>query len=157
MKKPMIGVTVALFAASGASAALAAVPGVTGEGPAAPKVRPRQIGYTADGSGFFAGAQKVSKTNFGSIHWSQWNKKKALGSGGNWLNDCKPYCAAGHFHGYPVTLKLTTPKVVAGKHVFTKMIVTYTNTLPSHAVKTTTWTLKHNKTFFFWKFPANAT
>jgi hypothetical protein len=160
MKKPMIAVAVALTAATGASAAMAALPGVTSEGPAKPKVKPKMIVYTGDGSALFAGAKQLSKTNFGSLHWSKWTKKKALGSGGNWLNDCKPDCAAGKFHGYPVNLKLTMPKLVHGFNVFTRMTVTYTQNLPPHAVKTTTWTLKHSVTksgtFFFWKFPANA-
>jgi opacity protein-like surface antigen len=155
MKKPLIGVAVAVFAASGASAALAAVPGVTSEGPGA-KVKPAAIVYTGDGSALFAGAQKVSKTNFGSLHWSKWTKKKAVGTGGNWLNDCKPSCAAGKFHGYPVKLTLTSPKKVAGKHIFTRMTVTYTQNLPAHATKTTTWKVSHAGSAFFWKYPANA-
>jgi opacity protein-like surface antigen len=160
MKKPLIAVAVALMAASGASAALAALPGVTSEASAPPKVKPKTIVYTGDGSEFFAGAQSVSKSNFGSIHWSKWTRKKALGSGGNWLNDCKPNCAKGKFHGYPVTLKLTQPKKVAGHNVFTRMTVTYTQNLPPHAVKTTTWKLTHSTsksgTLFFWKFPPDA-
>ena len=155
MKKPLIGVAVAVLAASGASAALAAVPGVVAEGPGA-KVKPKQIVYTGDGSGLFAGATKVSKTNFGSIHWSKWNKTKAVGSGGNWLNDCKPSCAGGKFHSYPVTLKLTRPRTVSGKHIFTRMTVTYTQNLPAHATKTTTWKVSHSGTLFFWKYPSNA-
>jgi opacity protein-like surface antigen len=160
MKKPLIAVAVAVLAASGASAALAAVPGVTSEASTPPKVKPKTIVYTGDGSGLFAGATKVSKTNFGSIHWSKWNKTKAVGSGGNWLNDCKPSCASGKFHGYPVKLTLTMPKVVAGKHIFTRMTVTYTQNLPAHAAKTTTWKVSHSTshagTLFFWKFPPNA-
>lgn len=155
MKKPLIGVAVGLTFAVGASAALAALPGVTSEGSAPPKVKPATILYTGDGSGLFAGATKVSKTNFGSIHWSKWNKTKAAGSGGNWLNDCKPSCAGGKFHGYPVKLTLTRPKMVAGKHIFTRMTVTYTQNLPPHAIKTTTWKVTHSGNLFFWKYPTN--
>jgi hypothetical protein len=160
MKKPLIGIAVGLTFAAGASAAMAALPGVTSEGSAPPKVKPTTIVYTGDGSGLFAGAKQVSKTNFGAIHWSKWTKTKAAGSGGNWLNDCKPDCARGKFHGYPVTLKLSKPKVVAGKDIFTQMVVTYTQTLPPHAVKTTTWKVSHSTskagTLFFWKYPSNA-
>ena len=156
MRKPMIGVAVAVLFAIGASAALAALPGVTSEGTAAPKVKPTTIVYTGDGNALFAGAQAVSKTNFGSIQWSKWNKKKAAGSGGNWLNDCKPDCARGKFHGYPVTLSLSRPRTVVGKRVFTRMTVTYTQNLPPHAIKTTTWKLRHSGKAFFWKYPPNA-
>lgn len=154
MKKPLIGVAVAVFAASGASAALAAVPGVISEGTAPPKVKPKQIVY---GMGeLFAGSKRVSKTDLGSIHWSKWSKKKAVGSGGNWLDNCKPNCAQGKFQGYPVKLTLTTPKVVSGKHIFTRMTVTYTQNLPAHATKTTIWKVHHSGTAFFWRPPANA-
>jgi hypothetical protein len=160
MKKLSIATAVLVFAASGASAALAALPRVISEGTAPPKVKPATIVYTGDGSGLFAGATAVSKTNFGSLHWSKWNKKKAVGSGANWLNDCKPNCAKGKFHSYPVTLKLTRPRTVAGKHIFTRMTVTYTQNLPAHAVKTTIWKVTHSTsnagTLFFWKSPANA-
>jgi hypothetical protein len=160
MKKPLIGIAVALTFAVGASAALAALPGVTSEASAPPKVKPKTIVYSGDGSAFFAGATRVSKTNFGSLHWSKWNKTKAVGSGANWLNDCKPNCAKGKFHGYPVTLTLTRPRTVAGKHIFTRMTVTYTQNLPAHAVKTTTWKVSHSSsragTLFFWQSPPNA-
>jgi hypothetical protein len=156
MKKPLIGVAVALTFAAAVPAALAALPGVTSEGTAAPKVRPRTIVYTGDGSALFAGAQAVSKTDFGSIQWSKWTKKKAHGSGGNWLNDCKPDCARGKFHSYPVTLSLSRPRKVVGKHVFTRMTVTYTQNLPPHAAMTTTWKLRHSGKAFFWKLPPNA-
>jgi hypothetical protein len=64
------------------------------------------------------------------------------------------YCAAGKFHGYAVTLKLTSPKKVEGLDVFTRMEVTSTGKRPSHAPKSQTWKLGHSKKFFFWKFPA---
>jgi opacity protein-like surface antigen len=153
MKKPLIGVTVAVLAASGASAAMAAVPGVTSEGTASPKVKPKTIIYSGDGSAFFAGSQKVSKTNFGSLQWSKWNSTKALGSGGNWLNDCKPHCFNGKFHGYPVTLKLTRPRTVEGFNVFTRLLVTYTGKVPMSTPKSQTWKLGHSGKAFFWHFP----
>ncbi|MFJ4206757.1 hypothetical protein ACIP2Y_45195 [Streptomyces sviceus] len=41
-----------------------------------------------------------------SLHWTRWNAASARAKGVNWVNDCKPYCAAGHFHAYPVTVRL---------------------------------------------------
>ncbi|MEU3509800.1 hypothetical protein ABZ733_18235 [Streptomyces longwoodensis] len=41
-----------------------------------------------------------------SLHWSQWNARKAVGRGVNVVNDCKPYCAAGAFRSYPVRVRL---------------------------------------------------
>ncbi|MFD5407533.1 hypothetical protein [Streptomyces griseorubiginosus] len=41
-----------------------------------------------------------------SLHWTRWDAGGARAKGVNWVNDCKPYCAAGHFHAYPVTVRL---------------------------------------------------
>ncbi|MDT7842029.1 hypothetical protein [Streptomyces justiciae] len=41
-----------------------------------------------------------------SLHWTRWDVGSARAEGVNWVNDCKPYCAAGHFHAYPVTVRL---------------------------------------------------
>ncbi|MER6185796.1 hypothetical protein [Streptomyces sp. NPDC001652] len=45
-----------------------------------------------------------------SLRWSQWGTDAARAKGVNWVNDCKPYCAAGHFHAYPVTVRLDHPQ-----------------------------------------------
>ncbi|WP_329342866.1 hypothetical protein OG866_41405 [Streptomyces sp. NBC_00663] len=45
-----------------------------------------------------------------SLHWSRWDADGARARGVNWVNDCKPYCAAGHFHAYPVTVRLDRPQ-----------------------------------------------
>jgi hypothetical protein len=154
MKKLSFGVTVWLTIFLGASVALAAVPGVTGEGSAPPKVKPKTIIYTGDGSGFFAGATKVSESNFGSLHWTKWTSGEALGSGANWLDNCTPDCATGTFNGYPLTLKLGKPKVVGGHDVFTRLTITYTGKRPPHTHKTATWKLKYESSakFFVWGF-----
>jgi len=41
-----------------------------------------------------------------SLHWTRWDAASARAEGVNWVNDCKPYCAAGHFHAYRVTVRL---------------------------------------------------
>ena len=45
-----------------------------------------------------------------SLHWSRWGTDSARAEGVNWVNDCKPYCAAGRFHAYPVTVTLDHPR-----------------------------------------------
>jgi hypothetical protein len=152
-------VVVASIVAWGASAAAATLPGLTSESTAPPKVKPRQIIYSGDGSAFLAGAKKVSRHSFGSLKWSSWTKTGAIGSGGSWFNDCKPDCAAGTFHGYAVKLQASSPKVIAGKDVFTRLKVTYTGKKPGFVHhKTQTWTLRHTVTSagtaFFWNFPS---
>jgi len=41
-----------------------------------------------------------------SLHWTRWDAASARAEGVNWVNDCKPYCAAGHFHAYRVAVRL---------------------------------------------------
>ncbi|MFJ8111784.1 hypothetical protein [Streptomyces sp. NPDC096132] len=44
------------------------------------------------------------------LHWTSWGAQSARASGVNVVNDCKPYCAVGHFHPYAVKVKLDQPK-----------------------------------------------
>jgi hypothetical protein len=44
------------------------------------------------------------------LHWDKWSPHGATAVGLNLVNDCKPYCAAGTFHAYPVTIRLDGSK-----------------------------------------------
>lgn len=146
--------TVVLLTASAASAA-GGLPGLTQEGLARPEVRPAVIVYTGDGSGFLAGPGRVSRRNFGRLRWTSWTRSRASGSGANWINDCTPDCAQGHFHGYPVTLFASRPRTIAGHDLFTRLRVTYTGRRPSFVRSSTqTWKLEHRASVFFWQFPS---
>ncbi|MFD5407875.1 hypothetical protein, partial [Streptomyces griseorubiginosus] len=61
-----------------------------------PRVRPTNF-MLACGDG---------NSRLASLHWTRWDARGARAAGVNWVNDCKPYCAAGHFHAYPVTVRL---------------------------------------------------
>ncbi|MEV5840853.1 hypothetical protein ACGF3G_07240 [Streptomyces sp. NPDC048179] len=67
------------------------------------------------------------------MRWTRWNDSTAVGQGVNVVNDCKPYCAAGKFHKYPVTVKLDRPTSWT-KHPnvqhFTRMNLTYSGARP---------------------------
>ncbi|MFE0513509.1 hypothetical protein [Streptomyces sp. NPDC058964] len=67
------------------------------------------------------------------MRWTEWGATSATAVGVNVVNDCKPYCAAGTFHGYPVVVRLDSPqpwkKDPAVQH-FTRMSLTYTDTRP---------------------------
>jgi hypothetical protein len=67
------------------------------------------------------------------MHWTQWNDNTAVAQGVNAVNDCKPYCAAGKFHKYPVTVRLDRPASWT-KHPnvqhFTRMNLTYSGARP---------------------------
>ncbi|MGW7362322.1 hypothetical protein ACWGI8_02590 [Streptomyces sp. NPDC054841] len=45
-----------------------------------------------------------------ALKWSKWGETTATGSGLNYVNDCIPYCAAGKFHSYPVSVRLELPE-----------------------------------------------
>ncbi|MER6572820.1 hypothetical protein ABT288_43370 [Streptomyces sp. NPDC001093] len=67
------------------------------------------------------------------LHWSQWSPDEATARGVNMVNDCKPYCAAGRFHGYRVTVRLDEPKAwKKDPHVqhYTRMTLTYADDRP---------------------------
>jgi hypothetical protein len=61
-----------------------------------PRVRPAEFLLAcADGN-----------NRLSSLHWSHWGQDSAAATGINVVNDCKPYCAAGTFHSYPVVVRL---------------------------------------------------
>jgi hypothetical protein len=69
-----------------------------------------------------------------TLHWSQWGADSAVASGVNVVNDCKPYCAAGKFHSYPVTVRLDHAqswKKHPGVQHYTQMSLVYTDSRPS--------------------------
>ncbi|ANP51302.1 hypothetical protein J2Z21_002937 [Streptomyces griseochromogenes] len=44
------------------------------------------------------------------LHWTRWSPDTATAVGVNAVNDCKPYCAAGTFRSYRVTVRLDRPE-----------------------------------------------
>ena len=59
--------------------------------------------------------------NFGVDHlsWVGWGGSRAIALGSAYLNDCKPYCAAGHFHRYPAILVASgTQRCPNGEHAY---------------------------------------
>ncbi|MFE1295929.1 hypothetical protein [Streptomyces sp. NPDC058731] len=79
-----------------------------------------------------------------SLHWKRWDAKAAVGKGINAVNDCKPYCAAGRFHSYAVTVRLDEPRPWK-KHPrtqhYTRMTLTYTDGRPSGFPRVVTYPL----------------
>ncbi|MEU5311627.1 hypothetical protein [Streptomyces sp. NPDC021562] len=67
------------------------------------------------------------------MHWVRWNDTSAVAQGVNWVNDCKPYCAAGTFHRYPVTVRLDRPtawKKHPDVQQFTRLSLAYSGARP---------------------------
>ena len=44
------------------------------------------------------------------LRWSRWTQTGATASGIGHQNDCRPNCAAGHFHTYPLVVRQTRPE-----------------------------------------------
>jgi hypothetical protein len=57
-----------------------------------PQVRPSEFTLScADGNDYLTG-----------VSWASWGAGLASATGVQEVDNCIPYCAAGHFHGYPV-------------------------------------------------------
>jgi hypothetical protein len=62
-----------------------------------PQVRPASIVFACADANFYAD----------HLHWASWSTSGATAKGTGHRNDCKPYCAAGHFHSFPITVHLS--------------------------------------------------
>ncbi|MFJ9822751.1 hypothetical protein ACIRSU_00020 [Streptomyces sp. NPDC101160] len=68
------------------------------------------------------------------LHWTSWGPRSATGTGTDLVNDCVPYCAAGTFRSYPVTVTLSRPEPwprEAGVLHFTRLRLAYTGAAPA--------------------------
>ncbi|QNP68408.1 hypothetical protein IAG44_02250 [Streptomyces roseirectus] len=72
-----------------------------------------------------------------SLRWTRWDSSEARGHGVNVVNDCVPYCAAGTFRAYPVTVRLHAPKA---RH-YTEVTLTFTAGAPDRTPRTVTYPL----------------
>jgi hypothetical protein len=89
---------------------------------AAASAAPVRTGVVCPGVGaFVGGGGKVKPAtimlacgdgNFwiSDLHWNGWGSATATATGEVHYNDCKPYCAAGHFHVIPGSATLTKLK-----------------------------------------------
>ncbi len=117
----LAAIVVAILAASAGAASpppklAACVPGSPST------VRPKKIIVACGDANFY----------FTNLAWSSWNAKQAVASGIANLNDCKPYCAAGHFHTYRATVTLSRPRSCSdGVRAFTLMAWRYAATVPA--------------------------
>jgi hypothetical protein len=68
------------------------------------------------------------------ITWRHWGKAEATGTATAHANDCNPYCAAGHFHTYPVTVTIGSLRACSGRREYTRLVIRYT-TRPRSGVR----------------------
>jgi hypothetical protein len=68
------------------------------------------------------------------LHWTSWTPQLASAYGTSWENDCKPSCAQGHVHNYPVVAVLwgsATVKGHPGERRYTEATLSYTKRRPA--------------------------
>ena len=66
----------------------------------------------------------------GRLHWTSWGATTAAATGTAHANDCNPYCAAGHFHTYPVAATLDRVQTCGGRSEFTRLRWRFTGARP---------------------------
>ena len=68
------------------------------------------------------------------LHWTSWTPELASAYGTEWQNDCKPDCADGHIHKYPVVAVLlgsATVKGHPGERRYTEATLSYPKGRPA--------------------------
>jgi len=72
------------------------------------------------------------------LHWTSWTPHLASAYGTEWVNDCKPNCAQGHVHNYPVVAALwgsATVKGHPGERRYTEATLSYPKGRPAVYVR----------------------
>jgi hypothetical protein len=88
-----------------------------------PQVRPGRFTLAcADANDYLTG-----------LAWKSWGPRLASATGVQAVNDCVPYCAAGHFHRYPVDVVLWNPAAAGpGSQRYTSITLLYPGAHPAY-------------------------
>ncbi|HEU5392329.1 MAG TPA: hypothetical protein VFV73_41220 [Streptosporangiaceae bacterium] len=88
-----------------------------------PQVRPGRFTLAcADANDYLTG-----------LAWKSWGPRLASATGVQAVNDCVPYCAAGHFHRYPVDVVLWNPEAAdPGSQRYTSITLLYPGAHPAY-------------------------
>jgi hypothetical protein len=74
-------------------------------------VRPKAVDFCGDGAFFLR-----------QIKWATWSRSSAVGAAVAHQDDCRPDCADGTYHLYPVAVWLTRPRTCSDRRVqFTRV------------------------------------
>jgi hypothetical protein len=80
-------------------------------------VAPRELTLACGDGNFWLGA----------LRWRGWGGATATAVGTAHANDCKPYCAAGRFHAYPVAVDASRPTTcLGGRRQYTRLSLRHT-------------------------------
>lgn len=158
MRGPVVWTATTLWAgallAAAVPAAVAAAPATTAtattatSGTAARQTRPVLVdcfGRPDVHPAAFILACGDGNSRLAKMRWTQWGPMSATAVGVNLVNDCKPYCAAGRFHAYAVTVRLDRPKPWKQQpqlQQYTRLTLTYTgSSRPEGFPRTVTYPL----------------
>jgi hypothetical protein len=88
-----------------------------------PQVRPGRFTLAcADANDYLTG-----------LAWKSWGPRLASATGVQAVNDCVPYCAAGHFRRYPVDVVLWQPAAAGpGSQRYTSITLLYPGAHPAY-------------------------
>jgi hypothetical protein len=109
-------IAVAVLVAGALAAPPRALPDCLGK----PQVRPAEV------------VLACADANFGvrELRWTGWGKATARATGVAYANDCKPYCAAGHFHTYRAVLVASGRQVCHGVPAYRRVRVSFPGKTP---------------------------
>jgi hypothetical protein len=84
----------------------------------------------ADGNNFLKG-----------LRWRSWGAVRATATGIATVNDCVPFCAAGHFHLYEVRATATTLRRCGSARYYARVRVDYLEDRPKGAARSSAYSL----------------
>jgi hypothetical protein len=129
-----LGLSLGLVGSAGAAPTSAAAITRAGSAPAAPRY---VVLNCMDKAQVKPGAIVLACADDGlgltHLRWTSWTLELASAYGTEWENDCKPNCAEGHFHYYPVVAVLwgsATVKGYPGEERYTEATVSYLKARP---------------------------
>jgi len=76
-----------------------------------------------------------ANSDLARLSWTSWTPGLASATGALEVNDCTPYCAAGHFHAYPAVVVFWGNAAVKnhpGEHAYTHMTLILTGSRPRY-------------------------
>ena len=120
MRLLVLAVAVGLLAVASASAASAGAPSALPNCLGKPTVKPASI------------VLACADANFGvkKLRWIGWGSARAAATGVVYANDCKPYCAAGHFHDYSAVIVVDGAQRCGGRTEYRRLTVAFVGPTP---------------------------
>jgi hypothetical protein len=73
------------------------------------------------------------------LAWMHWGDASATATGVADVNDCKPYCAAGHFHTFAVRVAATKLTKCGSRRIYLGLTIDYPSTKPTGHPKHEEW------------------